>query len=259
MDKNFDNLAGKFSRKVYGGLKGQLRLAVLKKDLLEFIPTLFESSNNSLISVLDAGCGHAPFSLDLAQTGHSVTLCDISEKMIASVKNQVDERELFDSVTLINNSIQYLKLDKSNKFDLILCHAVIEWLENPEHIIELLTSLLNPGGHLSITFYNIHGMIYKNLLRTNYKKIIKKQYQGWPGSLTPTYPRDAILVKKWLNNNNLEILCHSGMRVFYDYILNIDDQKKAPETVIDLELEFSRQKPYRDMGRYQHILCCKKE
>ena len=34
-DRNFDDLAPRFQRKVYGGIKGQIRLAVLEKDLTD--------------------------------------------------------------------------------------------------------------------------------------------------------------------------------------------------------------------------------
>lgn len=52
----------------------------------------------------------------------------------------------------------------------------------------------------------------------------------------------------------LDLLCHSGIQVFHDYILDPGDRGKTPDTVLDLELEFSRIQPYRDLGRYQHLL-----
>jgi S-adenosylmethionine-dependent methyltransferase len=33
VDRNFDDLTEKFKRKVYGGLKGEIRLAVIWRDL----------------------------------------------------------------------------------------------------------------------------------------------------------------------------------------------------------------------------------
>ena len=39
-DRNFDDLAPRFKRNVYGGLKGELRLRVLQRDFDEFIPQL---------------------------------------------------------------------------------------------------------------------------------------------------------------------------------------------------------------------------
>lgn len=97
-------------------------------------------------------------------------------------------------------------------------------------------------------------MIFKNLLRVNYNKILKQDYTGWRGSLTPAFPRKPDDVLHWLHQQNVDILCHSGIRVFHDYILSLEDKDKDPETVLDLELKFSREMPYRDFGRYQHIL-----
>jgi len=134
----------------------------------------------------------------------------------------------------------------------------MEWVDDPEDLLRHLMMCLKPKGVLSLTFYNIVGMIYKNLLRANYNKIIQKQYSGWPGSLTPTHPLSPEHVMDWLDELPLSILCHSGIRVFHDYILDPEDRERDPNTIVDLELEFSRKMPYRDMGRYQHILGQKK-
>ncbi len=261
-DRNFDDLAARFQRKVYGGLKGTIRLEVLKRDLNEFFPIVMEPPENQPLHILDAGCGYGPFSLELAKLGHHVTLCDISEKMLKEVAIQVNEFNLQPVTTVHHCAIQKLPIieDKiyAQTYDLILCHAVLEWVKHPNDLLSHMMKLLKPGGMLSLTFYNLNGLIYKNLLRTNYKKIQEKSYKGWEGSLTPTYPRRPEQVEKWLNNHSLKIACHSGMRVFYDYILIPEDSKKDPETVIELELELSRQMPFRDLGRYQHFLAEKR-
>ena len=43
-DRNFDDLAQKFARKVYGELKGDIRLAVIWRDLLAAVPGLADGS-----------------------------------------------------------------------------------------------------------------------------------------------------------------------------------------------------------------------
>lgn len=257
IDRNFDDLAARFQRKVYGGLKGRIRLKVLKKDLNEFFPHVMAPPENKPFHILDAGCGHGPFSLELAKLGHHVTLCDISEKMLEKVAVQINEFNLQHQTTVHHCAIQDLVLSENLIYDVVLCHAVLEWVKHPRQLLNHIMKLLKPDGTLSLTFYNLNGMIYKNLLRTNYKKIQSKSYQGWKGSLTPTYPRKPEQVLKWLTDHCLEILCHSGMRVFYDYILIPEDSKKDPDTVMALELELSRQMPFRDLGRYQHILAKK--
>lgn len=256
-DRNFDTRQEKFSRKIYGGLKGDIRLAVLKKDLSEFCNAFFSRPDHTPLNILDAGSGYGPFSIHPAALGHKITLCDISVQMLEKAKIEFNKNNVDTQTDFFNCSIQQLGETHKNKYDLILCHAVLEWVHEPENIISCLLEYLKPGGLLSLTFYNLNGMIFKNLLRTNYKKIINEKYTGWPGSLTPTHPLLPEQVLLWLKDFDLKILCHSGIRVFHDYILDIEDQKKSRETMIDLEIKFSRTMPFRDMGRYQHILCQK--
>lgn len=253
-DRNFDDLAPRFQRKVYGELKGRIRLAVLKKDLAEFCPRAMAQDRTNPLNILDAGGGHGPVSLYLAKLGHKITICDISRNMLNIAREEFFAAGVGHRLTICHCPVQKLSLAPDTFFDLILCHGVIGWVAEPEDFIRRLMALLPRDGALSLSFYNLTGMIFKNLLRTNYKKIVTRAYTGYPGSLTPTWPREPETVMDWLSSHPFDILCQSGIRVFHDYILDPDDRKRAPDTVIDLELEFSRKPPYRDLGRYQHIL-----
>jgi S-adenosylmethionine-dependent methyltransferase len=253
IDRNFDDLAPKFQRKVYGGLKGRIRLSVLNKDLTDFFLKAILPAEDNPLKILDAGSGYGPFSLNLAELGHMVTLCDISAKMLEQASMNIAEKKIKTPVKLYHCAIQDLPAG-NEPYDLILCHAVLEWVHDPEDLIFHLLKHLKKDGILSLTFYNLNGMIFKNLLRTNYKKIQDEDYCGWSGSLTPTHPLDPQKVMKWLDKHNLDILCHSGMRVFHDYIFDPEHRERDPETVIEMELKLSRKMPYRDLGRYQHII-----
>ncbi len=259
-DVNFDTLAAKFQRKVYGGLKGEIRLAVLNRDLAEFCPRAM--APDQPLSILDAGCGAAPFSLDFMERGHDLTLCDISEKMLDMARERAADRCREWEVAMPSfhhGAVQDLTFDAP--FDLVLCHAVLEWVAEPRALLACLARRVKPGGFLSLTFYNRHGMIFKNLLRANYKKIKNKAFHGWPGSLTPAHPRTTEEVLEWIGEipgHPLSPVCHSGMRVFHDYNLDPGMREKEPETVKELELQFSRQRPYRDLGRYQHLILSKR-
>jgi S-adenosylmethionine-dependent methyltransferase len=254
-DRNFDDLAARFQKKVYGTPKGSIRLAVLEKDLREFFPLAMAPAGSFPLRVLDAGGGTGPFSAALARRGHRITLCDLSENMLALARERFANEGTGDLLTLCHCGIQQMDPGKGPGFDLVLCHAVLGWVADPEQVLSCLAALVRPGGMLSLTFYNLNGMIFKNLLRTNYKKILKKAYAGYPGSLTPAWPRRPEQVLEWLSSLPFDLLCHSGIRVFHDYILSPQDREKAPATVLDLECEFSRIPPYRDLGRYQHLLC----
>ena len=44
-DRSFEPIADHFEKKVYGGLKGEIRLAVLRRDIFEYVET--QSQNNT--------------------------------------------------------------------------------------------------------------------------------------------------------------------------------------------------------------------
>lgn len=260
-DRNFDDLAKRFQKNIYGGLKGDIRLAVLGRDFREFFPYKpFGSDKLKPLTILDAGGGQGQFSLQFAKAGHKVVICDISTEMLKLAEKEIEEHQLEDRVTLIHCAIQDLSnhISKGDcQFDVVLCHAVMEWVVNPPELLDVLMTYLNPHGFLSLTFYNLHSLIYKNLLRTNFKKIQQKDFGGARGSLTPINPLYPEQVFEWLKVLPLDVLASSGIRVFHDYIFDKEHREREPQNVIDLELEFSRKQPYQLLGRYIHVLAAR--
>lgn len=261
-DRNFDDLAKRFRRNVYGGLKGDIRQAVIKRDFEEFMPGLLSGAAPRW-RVLDAGGGQGQMALPLAQAGHEVTLCDISGEMLQLAQEHFSAAGMKQSINVRQDSIQSLADEvargKVMPYNLVMCHAVLEWVAAPEALLQSLMQLLQPSGYLSLTFYNVNSLIYKNLLRTNFKKIQQRDFTGYRGSLTPTNPLQPERVYEWLQALPMQSLCYSGIRVFHDYIFNREDREREPATLLELELELSRREPYRSLGRYIHVLGQKSE
>ncbi len=263
-DRNFDDLAHRFKRNVYDRLKGDIRLAVLKRDLQQWLPEAFHfddavgshdgvSSALKPLKILDAGGGQAQFSCLLAEQGHQVTVCDISSEMLSLARDNAAHLQVEDRMTFHLTSIQDFCAEHPRCFDLILCHAVVEWVVEPQLLLEGLVRSLKNDGHLSLTYYNVNGIKMKNLLRANFQKILEEDYQGYRGSLTPTFPRQPEDVHQWLAALPLELLAESGIRCFHDYILEPDQRVLEPEKQLELELRFSQQEPWRSLGRYIHV------
>lgn len=265
-DRNFDDLAQRFKKNIYGGLKGDIRLAVLERDCrthlpnvpLAHVPLLNAPSAEKPAKpwrILDAGGGQGQFSLQWAQAGHEVVICDISAEMLKLAEEQVKTLGVENQVQLVHSSVQDLpQYLADHQFNFVICHAVMEWLQEPQKLLPCLLNYLVPSGYLSLTFYNLHSLIYKNLLRTNFKKIINQDYGGSRGSLTPINPQYPEQVLAWVEQLPLSLLCHSGIRVFHDYIFNEEHRAREPQSLLQLELEFSQQEPYRSLGRYIHLL-----
>lgn len=256
-DRNFDDLAPRFANNVYGGLKGALRLAVLQRDFEQFFPQALVADGTSTLRILDAGGGQGQFGLQLAAQGHSLVLCDISAQMLELARANALAKGLSD-VDIRQCSIQDMSAQQlsgeGEPYDLVLCHAVLEWVVDQQGLIDALQPLVKVGGILSLTFYNRHGLIMKNLLRGTRPAILDAAYKPNPGSLTPTSPLDPVQVLQCFEAAQWEILCHSGIRVIHDFLLSPESRAMPEDTLMRLELELSRQEPYRSLGRYQHLL-----
>ena len=83
-DRNFDDLAERFQRKIYAGLKGEIRLAVLWRDLDQLVLT----SAASPLRILDIGAGFSQIAIRLAKLGHQVVVNDLSEKMLEMARER---------------------------------------------------------------------------------------------------------------------------------------------------------------------------
>lgn len=249
-DKNFDDLVDRFTTNIYQSPKGQIRLAVVKEDLRDFIPS-------QPARILDAGGGLGGLAVELAEANHHVVYCDISANMLAQAQLQAEVRGVTDNMDFYHESIQSL-LTRQRDFSLILCHAVLEWVAQPKQLLTQLVTAMPPGGLLSLLFYNKQSIVFRNLLRGNFFKATAGDQAGDKGSLTPVHPLNPNDVKGWLAAHNVEILLQSGVRVFYDYGEKDRLAQRTMEQIIATELAFSKQQPFRDLGRYYHLVIRKR-
>lgn len=249
-DRNFDDLVGHFQKNIYDTPKGRIRLAILLRDLRQTIPAI---TGNRPLRILDAGAGLGYMAGELTALGHEVVLNDISADILAQAEQHLHQRHPKTAFRLINCAVQELNQHLDEPFDLVLFHAVLEWLTEPRPALERLTRFVKPGGHLSLMFYNRHSLIYRHLLNANFKVL----QQGEPRvgeRLIPISPLEAETVKGWLGEMELELLHHSGVRVIHDYLSHADKQRVDFDALLAMEERYSLLSPYRDLARYQHFV-----
>ena len=250
-DKNFDDLSSRFSKNIYDTPKGQIRLNILRRDFLEGIPDIEKGG----LSILDAGAGQGNFALELAQKKHQLTLCDLSGEMLKDAQSLFVENGIKDDAEFIHTSVQELSKHTEAQYDVVLFHAVLEWLIEPEKTLKQLLNFIKPGGYLSLMFYSRTGLVYQNLTRGNFDYILNDTLSGEGKSLTPINPQDPDEVYRWLTELDLKVLLKSGVRVFYDGIHRERRKQISMEDLFELEKKFSRKEPYCSLARYIHVLC----
>ena len=244
-DRHFDELATRFAEKIYGGAKGAIRLAVLQADLTEALPA-------RPLRVLDVGAGLGHMSLWLAGLGHQVTLAEPAAPMLDGARERFATANL--PAQFIQASWQELAAQAHEPYDLVLCHAVLEWLAEPAAILAPLRQLTAEGGWLSLAFYNRDALIYRNLLKGHFRKLRKERFAGEGQSLTPQRPLDpreleTQLAPYW------RIEARSGVRVFHDYMPAEFQAKAALDDLLEMELTYRRHPAFIGLGRYLHWVC----
>ena len=244
-DQHFDDLSIRFAQKIYGSNKGAIRLAVLQADLNEVLA-------QRPLSVLDIGAGLGHMALWLAQQGHQVTLVEPAQAMLEAAQHRFSDAHC--QASFIHADWQTFAEQEHEPYDLVLCHAVLEWLAEPSAILAALHRLTATDGWLSLAFYNKDGRILQNLIKGNLRKLSQQRFTGDAGGLTPQQPLDprelAQLVEPlW------HIQQRSGIRVFHDYMPPQFRQKIAAEELISTELSYRRHPALAGLGRYLHWRC----
>ena len=245
-DRHFDQLATRFAEKIYGGAKGAIRLAVLQADLAEILP-------DRPLRVLDIGAGLGHMSLWLAQRGHQVTLAEPAAPMLEGARQRFADAG--QTATFIQAPWQELLGQLTEPYDLVLCHAVLEWLAEPHAILPVLHQLTQTRRLV------IPGVLQPRCAdlpqlcsRGTFRKMRKNDMAGEKQSLTPQQPLDprelaAQLEGLW------RVETQSGVRVFHDY-MPVEFQARAELVdLLEMELAHRRHPSFAGLGRYLHWIC----
>ncbi len=249
-DRNFDELFDRFHRNIKGSDKGRLRETLIREDLETTIPELDRPG----LDILDAGCGLGDMSLWLAGKGHHLLANDLSRKMADHARETADAAGLGPLVQTRNAPLQDV-LDGSKAYDLICIHAVMEWLEKPYEMLDLIAPSLKPGGYLSLTVYNLHRTIFNGLIKGDFYKVLTQNFGGESRkSMTPPNPIEPERVLARLKELGFTIELHAGLRCFYDFITPEVKDQRSYEDILLLERRYRKLSPYRDIARYVHII-----
>ena len=156
--------------------------------------------------------------------------------------------------TFIQAPWQDLLGQLTEPYDLVLCHAVLEWLAEPHAILPVLHQLTAPGGWLSLAFYNRDALIYRNLLKGHFRKLRRNRFAGEGQSLTPQQPLDPRELAGQLDGL-WQVETRSGVRVFHDYMPSEFQAKAELVDLLEMELAHRRHPSFMGLGRYLHWIC----
>jgi S-adenosylmethionine-dependent methyltransferase len=253
-DTVFDGIAAAFEGDIYGTSKGYIRLGVLWADLVDVIPAIVGGT----FSILDAGGGAGHLAVRLAQLGNRVVLAEPSGEMIERAHAAVRDAGVGEPMRLVQAPIQDLPTLIGEQFDLVICHAVLEWVADPPAVLARVAPFVKPGGKLSLLFYNRNAVLMKLVLAGSYAEAIHDMKEpsayGWGAGAIPLAEDD---VRKWLTDLGLDVASKAGIRIFHDLLA---DELRAPERLaelLDVELAMRRLEPFASLAQHIHLVAAR--
>jgi len=276
-DADFDQLGEGFEDSVYGSSKGDVRLAVILEDVLTNIPQLREGG----MRVLDVGGGTGHFAMQLAALGNEVVLSDPSREMLNRAEAAIERAGLGDSIAFVHAGIRDLESILDERFETVACHAVLNWVADPEAALGQLVRLLAPAGNLSLTFGNRAAWLFRRILDGDFAELLNdpdpdslaamhaKQVRfprlfrpptGWSElgwGATPT-PLSENVVRGWLEGLGLVVRSKAGVRMFHDYLPDSLRTRERLEALIEVEKALRHTEPFASLGNQVHFVCSRR-
>ncbi|WP_369175118.1 class I SAM-dependent methyltransferase [Streptomyces sp. R28] len=109
------------------------------------------------LRVLDVGMGQGTQALRLARAGHQVTGVEQDPKMIATAREELagEPEGIRERVRIVqgdgrDTGVHFLP----GSFDVVLCHGVLMYIEEPDPLLAGLARMLAQGGLLSLLVRN---------------------------------------------------------------------------------------------------------
>ncbi|WP_328564616.1 class I SAM-dependent methyltransferase [Streptomyces coelicoflavus] len=210
------------------------------------------------LRVLDVGMGRGTQSLRLARAGHQVTGVERDSTMIAAARDAlagqpegIRERMRIVEGDGRDTGVHFLP----GSFDVVLCHGVLMYVEEPDPLLAGLARMLAPGGLLSLVVRNGDALALRPGLHGDWADALAAfdttDYRNRLG-LDVRADRLATLTAK-LAGIGAPLHTWYGVRVFTD---TAPDGAPAPadlETLLAAEERAGRTDPYRAVAALLHL------
>jgi S-adenosylmethionine-dependent methyltransferase len=239
-------------------LQMDLPWAKLKYKLTQ--ANLAKHLNGQSLRILDAGGGNGLDSLPLAQQGHSVDIVDYSQAMLADVQGQPVHIN-----THLADVRNVASLFPAAHFDLILCHNVLQYIEDVPALLKSFAHLLKPNGLLSLISLNRYSVPYHAAFLDGNLAEALNTLDSFTAKAkifdTTVTAHTAAEISDMLSNLGMATEADYGIRCLCDY-WGDNERKSDPQIFAQIEqLEFALtgRDPYKLLARYFQVVARKPE
>jgi S-adenosylmethionine-dependent methyltransferase len=235
--------------------EGRLRLDLAFANLQEFLPRATRP-----LHALDLGSGTGAMAVRLARLGVQVTLLDESEPMLDFAEGAAREAGVAERIALTHgDAVQLENLFHARSFDVILCHNVLEYVDDPCAVLcSAARALRDASSVISVLVRNQAGEVLKAAIQegdlgaTEHNLAAEWGDESLYGGKVRLFTTESL--QAMLRQASLAIAAERGIRVISDYLPQNVSRNDEYERIFELERKLGRRAEFVAVARYKHCL-----
>jgi S-adenosylmethionine-dependent methyltransferase len=206
--------------------------------------------------VLDIGGGTGGFAVRVAELGAQVTVVDPSPDALASLARRA--RELSVEVSAVQGDLStLLEVTGPASADLVLCHGVLEVVDDPAAALATIREVLRPGGVLSLLVAQRHAAVVARAMAGHFAQALTLldaapgERDGRAGHRFTATEASALV-----DGAGFAVESVHGVRVFADLVPGslLDVEPGATGALVELERAVSDRAEYLPLAAQLHLL-----
>lgn len=213
--------------------------------------------DGSQLDVVDIGGGTGGFAVRLAGLGHRVTVVDPSPDALAALASRA--RELGVDVAGRQGDLSsLLEVSGPASADLVLCHGVLEVVDDPIAALAAIGEVLRPGGDLSLLVAQRHAAVIARAMAGHFAQ----------ARALLDHPTEPVLAARsgrrfthdeltgFLDETGFELVSVHAVRVFADLVPGslLDLEPGSTAALVELERVVSTRPEYLPLAAQLHLL-----
>ncbi|RKS74099.1 methyltransferase family protein [Motilibacter peucedani] len=217
------------------------------------------------LSVVDAGGGTGGFAVPLAELGHDITVVDPSPDALAALERRLADveaegRPVRGSVRAVQGDVAgLLEVVEPAAADLVLCHGVLEFVDDPVEALGAVARCLRPGGSLSLLAANRSAVVLSRAVAGRFaeaRHALDDPSGRW-GERDPVPRRfTRTQLEQLLGDAGFAVAAVHGVRVFADLVPGalVDGEPGAVDALLALEAAAAAEPAFQAVATQLHVL-----
>ncbi|MCI0387107.1 methyltransferase [Streptomyces sp. CNQ085] len=242
------------------------RTAVVREVLREALDDRVKVAGRGTLDVLDTGGGTGNFAVPVARLGHRVTVVDPSPDALFALERRAMEEGVAGRVRGVQGDAHGLfDVAERGGYDVVLCHGVLEYVDDPAEGLRNVTAALRPGGGtLSVLAAGLGGAVLARALAGHFaeaRRALGDPDGRWGGGDPVPRRFTPERLTSLITANGLEVGAVHGVRVFADLVPGalVDAEPGATEALARLEEAVAESPAFQSVAAHLHVLARTRE